>query len=290
MNQSFAYYPGCSSHSTSRDLDASTRAVCGKAGIELEEMKGWVCCGATPVHAVDPTLAMALSAKNLSIAESMGKDVAVACAACFNRMKSTEKHLAGNDILRNKINGVAGVDFSGKTSVKHIMTILKDIGLENLRAFVTKNLAGLKVACYYGCLLLRPPKVMEFDDAENPTIMENLLSLTGAEMVDWNFRTECCGASFAVPEPQVVLKLSNDILKDAKKRGADVLSVACPLCQMNLDMRQREIAKKYGTNYGLPIMYFTQIMGLSMGMSVAELGIKRLIVSPEPVLKEKNLL
>jgi heterodisulfide reductase subunit B len=260
------------------------------AGVKLEEMKDWTCCGATPVHAVDPDLSLALSAKNLAIASGMGHDVAVACAACFSRLKSTAKHLGENDVLRKKINGIAGVEYPGGTAVKHLLTIFRELGQDRLRAMMSKKLDGLNVACYYGCLLLRPPKVMEFDDAENPTIMESLLSLTGAAMVEWNFRTECCGASFAVPETDIVLKLCNDILADAKKRGADVVAVACPLCQMNLDMRQKDVERKYGAHFGLPVMYFTQLLGLAMGLSPDALGLGKLITSPAPILKEKNLI
>lgn len=289
MSASFAYYPGCSLHGTSREFDMSVKAVCGRLGVELEEMEDWVCCGATPAHAVNPKLALALSVRNLSIAEKMGKDVAVACAACFNRMKAANKHIEGHEELLEHVNRLAGADYKGGTGVQHIITILKQLPPGHIEKAIVKKLEGLKVACYYGCLLLRPPKVMEFDDAENPTIMESLLSLTGAEMVDWNFKTECCGATLSVPRTEIVLKLCNDILGDAKSRGADVIAVACPLCQLNLDWRQAEVEKAYGVSYRIPVMYFAQILGLALGAPPAELGLSKLIVSPGGALKEKNL-
>lgn len=284
MSESFAYYPGCSLHASSKEYDLSLRAVFSRLGIGLEEMDGWICCGATPVHAVSPRLALALSAKNLAIAEKTGKDVAVACAACFNRMKTASKHLGRDEKLRGEINGLAGTDYSGGAGIKHVITILRELPAERIEKAIVRNLAGTKVACYYGCLLLRPPKVMEFDDAENPTVMEKLISLTGAAPVDWSFKTECCGATLSVPRTDIVLKLCNDILDDAKSHGADVIAVACPLCQLNLDMRQAEVERKYGVSYRIPIAYFTQLLGLAMGASPAELGLNKLIVAPDSIL------
>lgn len=290
MNATFAYYPGCSLHGTSKEYDMSVRVVFGKLGIRLDELEDWICCGATPAHAVSPDLSLALSAKNLSIAESMRQDVAIPCAACFNRMKYTAKHLAGDPELRDKINQLAETNYTGGVNVKHILTIIKEAGEDAIQKVVTKKLEGLKAACYYGCLLLRPPKVMELDDPENPTIMESLVSLTGAEPVDWNFKTECCGAAHSVPRTDIVLKLVNDIIGDAKAHGADVLLVACPLCHVNLDMRQAEAERKFNVSYKMPVMYITQLLGLAMGASAADVGLSKLMVPAEPVLKEKNLL
>lgn len=290
MSANYAYYPGCSLHGTSKEYDMSVRAVFGRLGIELQEIEGWICCGATPAHAVSPDLALALSAKNLAGARAMNKDVVVPCAACFNRMKTAAKHLGHDNKLRDKINALAESDYSGGTDVKHIVTILKEVGAEKIAPLITKKLEGLKVACYYGCLLLRPPKIMEFDDPENPTIMESIISMTGAEPVDWNFKAECCGATHSVPRTDIVLKLTNDILSDAKSNGADVIAVGCPLCHVNLDMRQSEIEAKYKVDYKMPIVYITQLVGLAMGISPAELGLSKLVVPAVPVLKQKNLL
>ena len=287
---SYAYYPGCSLHSSASEYNVSVLKVCEKLGIKLEEMQNWICCGATPVHSVNPKLALAISAKNLSIAAEMGKDVAVACAACFNRMKSTAKHLDEHEDIRKQIDEITETKYKSGIGIHHIISILAKLEPATIEKAITKKLDGLKVGCYYGCLLVRPPKIMEFDDAENPTIMEKLLSYTGAEMVDWNFRTECCGASLSVPRTDIVLKLCNDILSDAKKKGIDVLSVACPLCQLNLDMRQWEVERKYKTTYRIPIMYFSQILGLAMGAYPESLGLHKLIVSPVRLLQDKHLI
>lgn len=286
----YAYYPGCSLHSSAAEYNLSVRKVCEKLGIHLEEMKDWICCGATPVHAINPKLSLAISAKNLSIAAEMGKDVAVACAACFNRMKATAKHLDEHDDIRKQIDEITETKYKSGIGIYHILSIIASLDPEIIEKAIVKKLTGLKVGCYYGCLLVRPPKIMEFDDPENPTIMEKVLAHTGAEMVDWNFKTECCGASLSVPRTDIVLKLCHDILQDAKKRGIDVLSVACPLCQMNLDMRQWEVEKAFKKSFQIPILYFSQILGLAMGEYAESIGLNKLIVSPMNILREKHLI
>jgi len=290
MSEAFAYYPGCSLHGTSKEYDMSVRQVCSRLGIGLEEMKDWICCGATPVHATNPKLASALATNNLSIAQGMGKDVAVACSACFSRMKTASVHLADDPSTRADINRIAGTAYEGGTDVQHIVSIIEEHGVDKVEKAVTKRLEGLKVACYYGCLMLRPPKVAQVDDPENPTIMERVLRATGAEPIEWNFKTECCGAGFSVPRVDIVLKLVNDIIGDAKKRGADVIAVACPLCHVNLDMRLAEVEKAFKTSLKMPVLYFTQLLGLAMGASAKELGLGKVIVSPMNMLREKKLI
>ncbi len=290
MNAKYAYYPGCSLHSSAKEYDMSVKTVCGKLGVGLDELKGWVCCGATPVHAVNPKLAIALSTKNLAIAAGMGSDVAVACSACFGRMKTAAHHVNHDPAERDEMNRLADVNYNGTTEVYHIVTVLQQQGADAIASKITKKLEGLNIACYYGCLMLRPPKVAQVDDPENPSIMEDLIAPTGARTVKWNFRNECCGASFSVARTDMVLKMCNDIISDAKSHGADAIAVACPLCHINLDMRQPEVEKKYGVSLKMPVMYFTQVIGLAMGATPAELGLKKLVVSPMNMLKQKNLL
>jgi heterodisulfide reductase subunit B len=175
--------------------------------------------------------------------------------------------------------------------VKHLLEILaRDFGLEKLEGAVQKPLAGLKVACYYGCLLTRPPEVPELDDCEAPTIMEDVITAVGGEPVAWSHRLECCGANFTLSRPGVVLKLSGEILASAKDAGADCIMVACPLCHGNLDIRQGEIEQATGTRYGMPVFYITQLVGLAVGVSPSRLGLESMIVSPAALLKEKQLL
>jgi heterodisulfide reductase subunit B len=181
------------------------------------------------------------------------------------------------------------VPLDGK--VKHLLDILvRDFGLERLAAEVKKPLTGLKVACYYGCLLTRPPDVPDLDDCEAPTIMEDLLATLGAETVSWTHRMECCGANYTLSRPGVVIQLTNAILDSAKSAGADCVMVACPLCHANLDIRQQEIESVYKTTYNLPTFYITQLTGLAVGLEADKLGLDGSIVDPKPLLKKKGLL
>ena len=287
----YAYYPGCSLHASAKEYDISTRGVCKVLKIGLEEVPDWFCCGATPAHNVDELLSLSLCAKNLSLAEEVEGDLAVACAACFSRLKTTQHHLRNNDIQRKQVETAIAAPAPLGKKVKHMLEILaKDYGLDKLAAAVTRPLTGLKVACYYGCLLTRPPDVPNLDCVEAPTIMEDVLNAVGAETVAWSHRLECCGANFTLSRPGVVLQLSNAILDSAKAAGADCILVACPLCHGNLDIRQKEIESVYNTSYNLPVFYLTQLVGLAVGVPATRLGLESMMVNPLPLLKGKQLL
>jgi heterodisulfide reductase subunit B2 len=282
----YAFYPGCSLEGTARDFHLSTMAVTRTLGIAMPEIPGWVCCGSTAAHSTDPLLALALPAKNLAAAG--GRTVAVCCAACYSRLKVANHEIAKDPEVRKKVAEVVGGDYDGKTPVLHLLEILgREIGLRTIADHVKKPLKGLRVVSYYGCLLSRPPEVTNFDDAENPMIMDNVMEALGATAIDWPHKTECCGASYSITETSIVLDLTNEILKMARLAGADAIVTACPLCQLNLDMRQKDIEAKYGETYNLPVFYFTQLMGLAFGLSGKELGLGSLVVDPKPVLSSK---
>lgn len=287
----YAYYPGCSLHASASEYDRSTRELFNALGIGLEEVPDWFCCGATPAHNVDELLSLSLCAKNLDLAKQVNNDMAVACASCFSRMKFTQHILNENEkkrrLVEKAIDGPAHID----GNVKHILEIMaRDLGLERLAAAVKKPLSGLKVACYYGCLLTRPPEVSKLDDCEAPSIMEDIIRAAGAEAVEWTHRMECCGANFTLSRPGIVVQLTNAVLNSAKAAGADCIIVACPLCHGNLDMRQEEIEGVYNTSYALPVFYITQLVGLAAGLSAEKLGLDSLMVDPLPMLKKKGLL
>lgn len=288
----YAYFPGCSLHSTSKEYDISTRAVAQALGIELYEIPDWICCGASPAHTTLHYLSLALPVKNLLITQYAGaNELAVCCAACFNRLKIANHIVKTDEEKRGKINELLKDRYEGEVKIKHFLEIIvKEYGLEKITQRITRKLTGLKVVCYYGCLLVRPHKIMEFDDVENPQIMDKLMTVLGAESLDWPYKVECCGASFSLTKTDIVLKLGNDILQTAKDAGADCLVVACPLCQSNLDLRQREIEKKYNTKFNLPILYFTQLLGLALSIDPKKLGLNKHIISPQTLLKEKILL
>jgi len=285
----YAYYSGCSLHSTAKEYDISTRAISRALGIELEEIPGWSCCGATSAHVTSELLALALPVRNLLLAQELGLDTVVCCAACYSRFKAANKAMSSDGNYRVQVSEIVGRSYSGEVQVKHLLDVLtNEYGLDALRAKATRKLTGLRVAAYYGCLLVRPPKVVDFDDPENPTSMDQLANVLGAEAVDWPYKTECCGGSLALTRTDIVLKLSRDILQMAADAGAECLVVACPLCQSNLDLRQAQINKRYKTDFALPILYFTQLVGLALGMGWRELGLNKLIVSPKKLLGAKT--
>lgn len=287
----YSYYPGCSLHASASEYDLSTREVFAALGIGLDEVPDWICCGATPAHNVDELLSLSLCAKNLELAEQVPGDMAVACAACFSRLKFAQHVLSQNEQKLRQVEQAIDAKVPLEQSVKHLLEILvQDLGTERLSQAVRKPLSDLKVACYYGCLLTRPPEVPQLDDCEAPTIMERLLQAVGAETVDWTHRMECCGANFTLSRPGVVLQLTNAVLDSAKAAGADCIMVGCPLCHGNLDIRQKEIEGVYYRSYDMPIFYLTQLVGLALGVPADRLGMDALIVSPQRLLREKKLL
>jgi len=288
----YAYYPGCSLHSTAREYDLSTKEVANALGIELIEIPDWVCCGATPAHLTMHLLSLALPVKNLIKAKALGSyEVVTGCAACFNRL-SIANHFMQNDKEHcEKVEKIVGGPYKGEVKVRHFLDVLVNaFGLNNLRDCLMKELAGLKVACYYGCLLTRPAEIVKLDDLEDPHLMDDLMRAIGVESVQWPYKTECCGASFSLTKTDIVLKLSGDILQMAADEGARAIVVACPLCQSNLDLRQAMINKKYKKDFNMPIFYFTQLVGLALGIDGKKLGLEKHIVSPLPLLREKGIL
>ncbi|MCL4515378.1 MAG: CoB--CoM heterodisulfide reductase iron-sulfur subunit B family protein [Firmicutes bacterium] len=286
----FAYYPGCSLHSTSKEYNISTRRVCRDLGVTLEELPDWNCCGSTPAHSTDHLLSIALPARNLAISEAIGMDLVAPCAACFNRLKTAQVEMTENPRLAAEVNKVTGMEYQGDVQVFSLVdVIVNQVGLDNITPLVKRKLSGLKVAAYYGCLMVKPPKLVQFDDPENPHFLDDLMQGLGAETVEWPFKTECCGGSLSVSRTDIVVKLANDILGMAKANGANCVVTACPLCQVNLDLRQKEAEKMYGTAYHLPIYYFTELLGIALGHRPAQLGIDKHIVDGVNLLSEQGL-
>jgi heterodisulfide reductase subunit B len=286
----YGYYPGCSLDSTAKEYDHSLRAVCTRLGIELVEIKNWFCCGSTPAHcvSVDGLLSAALSLGNLAIMREMGfQEVVVPCPSCFSRFKSALYNVGKQPALREEVEQMIKDGWYDSVKVYHPLQIFSEESqLAKISSLVKQELASLKVVCYYGCLLTRPPKVAQFDTCEYPESMDRVLRALGIATLDWCYKTDCCGASFALTRTDIVLKLSHEILEGAKSVGADMIVVACPLCQINLDIRQEEIERTYGTDYKLPILYFTQLMGISFGLSPRELLLGKHFVDATRKLEE----
>ena len=282
----YAYYPGCSAHSTARDMHESAAAVAHVLGIELVEIKGWSCCGATAAHQTDRVLAAALPAANLLLAKEMGLDTIVNCAACYNRMKTSNHEVSTSPSMRAKVADSIGKEYDGSVAVKHFVEVLLgEYGLDKLRKRFNQSLNGLKVACYYGCFLVRPHEVTGFDDPENPTSLDRLVTAMGGVSLDWPHKVECCGGGLNLTRTDVVVKLSGSIIEMAKESGADCIAVACPMCQASLDLRQKDIEKETRQKLDMPVVYITQLLGLCLGISGKELGLNRLMVGPKAILQ-----
>jgi heterodisulfide reductase subunit B len=280
-----AYYPGCSGQGTSLEYDRSTRAVCAALDISLRDVSDWSCCGSTPAHAVDHTLSTALSARNIVQAKNDGAErIATPCPSCLANLKTAGSRLrhasmlaAVREILDTEL--PENVDeLPGAFSV--LQLLVEDVGLEAIGKRVKRPLAGLRVAPYYGCLMSRPADIMRFDDPEHPTAMDKVLEALGTEAIDFPLKTECCGAAMGIPRREITARLSGRILETACNCGADAIAVACPLCHMNLDLRQPQAASAARAAFNLPVLYFTQLMGLAFGLPEQDLMLEKLCVSP----------
>ncbi len=287
----YAYFPGCSLSSSGYDYNLSFKFVARALGIDLVEVKDWVCCGASSAHATSHLLSVALPVLNLSHAERDGFEKLIApCLACLSRFKAANVELEHDPDLREKIDQVFDYKYQRRVKVYHPLEVFLEIGLEKIREKIRKKLSGLRVACYYGCVFTRPPKIAQFDNVENPQSMDSIVRTLGATPMEWSFKTECCGVSMTLTRSDIVLKLSNDILREAREAGANAIAVTCPLCQANLDGRQRQIEETYNVRHRIPILYITQLMGLAFGAFPKEVGIQKLITSPQEVLGSVGLM
>jgi len=285
--EAVGYYPGCSLKGTSLEYHLSLSRMIDALGLSVQELEDWNCCGATAAHAINDKLALALPFRNLAIAQEMGfSEVLTPCAACFSRFAATNKKLAQSEALKQEMAEITQRKYRGTVKVINLLEFIQKYALERIKDNIKQSLKGLRLACYYGCLLLRPPKMVCFDDPENPKSMEEIIESLGAETTDWPFRIECCGGGFSMSRTDVVLKLSSNILENAKALGADALVTACPMCHSNLDMRQRQIEASSGRKIGLPIFFITELVGISLGMQPKEVGLRRHFIPALEVLSK----
>jgi heterodisulfide reductase subunit B len=280
----YAYYPGCSLHAGAKEYDTSWRAVCETLGIELVEMENWSCCGTVHATNVDRVLSLALAARNLTIGEALGLEIVAACSGCYKNLRTADLTLKRDAELQKRVNASLTHSFRGETAVRHpLYVIVEDVGLETLTD-IPRPLRGLRVAPYYGCVLTRPAYLDPPDDPEYPMAMDYLLKALGAEVVPFPAKAKCCGGAVLLSHTEVSVDLSGKLLKQAKEAGAQCVAVACPMCQMALDGYQPRIERALGDRLNLPILYFTQLMGLAMGIEEQHLGLDRLFVAPTNAL------
>jgi heterodisulfide reductase subunit B len=276
------YFPGCSLHGTSREYQESLKAVVAGLDTELQEVDDWSCCGASSAHSTGHLLGVALPARNLALAEEQGIDEVMApCAACFARLASARHEIAADAGLAGRVNKVLVRNFRNTVKVRSILEVLKG-RVADIKARAVNPLKDLKVACYYGCLLVRPVEITGgFDDPEDPTSMEEICRAAGAVPVKWNRRVDCCGGAFSLSRTGSVVRLGAAILNDAKACGADAIVVACPMCHSNLDFRQKAMVNRGAWEGSMPILFLTQVVGLSMGIDPKTLGMGRHFVTTE---------
>jgi Heterodisulfide reductase, subunit B len=269
------FYPGCSLKGSSREYAESVLALAKAFDITLEEISDWNCCGATAAHNMNRELSLALPARILSLAEKQGlTEIVVPCAACYSRLTVTQHELAGDREMKKRISEVNGMEYKGSVTVLNIIQMLDKYITPKLEGRVVKPF-DKKVACYYGCLLVRPHEILKFDREEDPQSMDELMLKAGATPIDWAFKTECCGAGLSVSRTPSVGRLSGMIVGDAKDRGAEAIIVACPMCHSNLDMRRKEINEYLGEKVDIPVLYVTQVLGLAVGIDQKELSLSR---------------
>jgi len=281
----YAYYPGCSLSGLGKPYDESLRAVFGHLGLGLEEIPDWNCCGATSYMSVSQEKALALAARNLALAEQMHADVVAPCAACYLVLSKAQHMMGEYPALATKVQTglrAAGLAYQGCAKVRHPLDILvNDVGLEAIRAKVVHPLAGYRIAPYYGCQVVRPYGT--FDDPLRPQTLDQLMAALGATVVDYPLKAHCCGGSLMGTMEEIGVRLNFLLLKEAKARTANVLATVCPLCQYNLEAYQDKMRRSFHEDVRLPIVYFTQLLGLAFGLAPKALGLQRNFVVSEPL-------
>jgi len=282
----YSYFPGCCMHDDSPMYDTSARAVAQVLDMELIELDDWNCCGSTPYTVVDELSAFCCCARNLALAEKRGFDLVAACSDCYLILNRTDQHFKEYPEIKTKINealAAGGLEYHGTVKVRHILDVFaNDVSMEDIKAKVKVDLSGLKVAPYYGCQVVRPKP--NFDDPENPQSLERLIESLGVEATPYPLKTRCCGGSLILSEEDIALGLMHKLLDNALSNGAECIVTVCPFCQLNLDAYQSMINRKFKSNFNLPILFFTQLMGIAFGIESKAVGLKYNIVPANKVL------
>lgn len=298
MTSRYAFYPGCTLHSTGVEFGVSTEVVCKALDLEMVEIPDWNCCGASSAHSMDHTLYLSLPARNLAKAQTTGlSDLAIPCAACYSRLAAADLALQEDESLRTRIEKALDFRYSGQVRPRSLLDIMaNDVPKSALQSKIVRPLEGLKVVSYYGCLLIRPPQYTQrWDDPEHPQSMDYVLDLMGAEAVPWSYGTDCCGGSMTLNRSDLVVHLVDKLARAAHEAGADALVTACPMCMANVDGRQKyrggaPLPRPPKPDYEpLPIFYFTELMALAYGLLPKSI-LRRHLVNPKPLLQGLDLV
>lgn len=286
------YYPGCSLHGTAEEYDESTQMVCEALGIELEELNDWNCCGATSAHSTNDKLAVALAARNLALAEKANhKTLLIPCSACFQRLKVAEARIQANEEFAREIASLVEMPYSGGIEILQIIQILaRPDMVQKVQEKVKKPLKDLRTVCYYGCLTVRPPKVTQVSDYEDPMYMDTLMKTVGADNRFWSYKTECCSAGLAMARSDVTKRLAGVLLKMADEAEAECVVVSCPMCHANLDTRQSALLAEGRIPKKMPVLYVTELLALAMDIKEVNKLWPKHLVDPRPLLSSKGLI
>ncbi len=278
----FSYYPGCSLHSTAKEFDQSVRAVFQTLSVPLYDLPDWNCCSASSAHSLNQDLSLALPGRNIAIAQRQARDVVMPCAACYNRHKTTQHALRFQPEQRQMVEEAAEFTFEDSIEIRTPLEVItQQIGLERVKQQVKNPLNGLKVVDYYGCLLVRPSEITRFENPDNPVFMKQILSVLGAEPASWSYATDCCGGGLSFTKPKVAARMVQRLVDFAREAGADAIVTSCPLCQLNLEMRQ--------SKEPFPIFYFTELMGLAFGLPESKAWWKLHLIDPVHLLNRLEL-
>jgi heterodisulfide reductase subunit B len=280
----FSYYPGCSLESTACEYNDSVRAVFRALDVGLQELEDWNCCGASSAHNVDRLLSIALPARNLAIAQERGRDIVMPCAACYNRHKTADYEMRAHPERRKAVENAVGFQFTGQIAVRPLLDVIgNEIGIQRVKDRVQRPLKGLRAVGYYGCLLVRPPEITQFENPENPVLLNEILAALGADVRPWSYATDCCGGGLALTKSEVAARLVQRLVAHAREAGAQAIVTSCPLCQLNLEMRQESSSPE------MPILYFTELLGLALGLDEARSWWGKHLVDPTGLLVSVDL-
>lgn len=280
-----SYFPGCTLNTTGKGFDNAVRAATAAVGLELIELAEWNCCGATYPLIVDNMLELAAPAHVLVAARNQGSTVTTACTTCYNVLKRTNKFIREHPDERERLNAFIEAEYQGEVEVRDILHLLRDeVGFAAVQQKVQRPLKDLKVACYYGCMVLRPPAEVAYDDPDHPRSLDDLMTALGATPVDYPHKNECCGAYLTVSAPEVTREMVYTVLRSAQLAGAQAVVTNCPLCQFNLDKRQADMAQFHAGFQSLPVFYFSQLMGLALGLDASDYGWERHYIDVRPLL------
>jgi heterodisulfide reductase subunit B len=286
-----SYFPGCTLNTTGKGFDNAVRASSAAVGLDLVELPEWNCCGATYPLIIDNMLELAAPAHVLVAARDQGEMVTTACTTCYNVLKRTNKFIREHEEERERINAFIEAEYEGEIEVKDILHLLRDdVGFDAIQEKVVQPLKSLRVAAYYGCMVLRPPSEVAYDDPDHPQSLDDLMAALGATAVDFAHKNECCGAYLAVKDPEITREMVYTILASAQAAGAEAVVTNCPLCQFNLDKQQAEMRKIHASYQPIPIFYFSQLMGLALGLDPGDYGWERHYIDARPLLRERNLM